>query len=251
MSDNTKALAGALGGTARIRLHGNPGTHEGRRRGGLKSQATHKKLNSRFKVLRKAITPRKSRRLAELIGILAGDGHVGMYQVSVTTNANTDQEHAVFVRSLLEETFGLPVTLKRRKNSNVLIVLLSSKGACDILRTVGIPSGNKTRDQITPPEWIVRSAVFRRSFLRGLIDTDGSVYFDRHTIKGKEYASLCIAFTNASIPLLHFVEQTWKELGYNPTRFGRNVRLRRKKEVLGYASTIGFSNPKHAQKIRV
>lgn len=185
------------------------------------------------------------------MGILAGDGHVGVYQVSIVTNAVTDQAHAQHAHTLLKKIFGLPVSLKQRQGSNALIVLLSSKHACDILRTLGMTTGNKTRDQLAPPTWVVQNAHFRRAFLRGLVDTDGCVYFDRHRVKRKEYASLCIAFTNASVPLLDFVEQTWKELGYSPTRFGRDARLRRKKDVLDYVATVGFNNPKHARKIKV
>jgi hypothetical protein len=251
MRKNSKALAGSLGGKARFRVHGNPGTPAGRRLGGLNSLVTHRLRKTGFQTLREIATPQKSERLAELMGILAGDGHVGMYQTSVITNAETDHEHARHVQKLLVEAFRLPVSLKRIKNSNAIIVLLSSKNACDFLRTAGMSTSNKTRDQLTPPQWVLRRATFRNAFLRGLIDTDGCVYLDRHSIKGKEYSSLCIAFTNASIPLLDFVENTMQENELSPTRWGRHVRLRRRNDVLRYSREIGFSNPKHARKIVV
>lgn len=251
MKDAAKAMAGRLGGIARERLYGNPGTKEGRRLGGLRSIAAHQKINGAFKTLRAIKEPKESQQLAELMGILAGDGHIDTYQVYVTTSAETDYEHARYVQSMLKSIFKLPVLLRKRKDSNAVIVRLSSKNACDLLRTIGMSTTNKTRDQIQPPTWIYKNVKFKHAFLRGLIDTDGCVYWDRHKSNGRDYASLCIAFTNASIPLLNFVTETWKELGYNPSRFGRHVRLRRRKQVLNYSERIGFSNPKHAQKFAV
>src|SRR3989344_4724606 len=96
------------GGLARIRLHGNPGTAEGRRLGGIRSLASHRKKLDGFVLLRHVQFPRQSVALAELLGILAGDGHVGVYQVTVTTNSLTDKEHAKYVKSLLEGLFKVP-----------------------------------------------------------------------------------------------------------------------------------------------
>jgi hypothetical protein len=116
---------------------------------------------------------------------------------------------------------------------------------------MGMSTSNKTRDQLKPPIWIERDNKLKEAFLRGLIDTDGCVYLDRHKIKNKNYASVCIAFTNASIPLLDFVENTMLNNGLAPTRWGRHVRLRRHADVLRYAKEIGFSNPKHSRKLAV
>lgn len=241
----------SLNNRVAVKSRSNPGTAEGRRLGGLRSLATHRLMNTGFKVLRDIRKPKYSARLAELMGILAGDGHVGEYQVSIVTNASTDYEHALHAQRLLNEAFDLPVSLLSIKESNAVTVLLSSKAACVYLRKIGISTSHKTRDQLQPPEWVRKRLIFRKAYLRGLVDTDGCVYLDRHKIRGKDYASICIAFTNASVPLLDFVENTFRELDYSPTRYGRHVRLRRKSEVLRYANEIGFSNPKHSQKIAV
>ena len=53
--------AGKKGWLANIKKHGNPGTSEGRRLGGLKSQITHDKLNTDFKRLLKIKVLKKKR----------------------------------------------------------------------------------------------------------------------------------------------------------------------------------------------
>lgn len=251
MRNDAKSRAGRLGGRARVRLHGNPGTPEGRRLGGLRSLKTHRSRGTEFVTLKKVRKPTRSVEFAELMGILAGDGHLDTYQVSVTTNAVTDMEHAMHIRKLFSTVFAAQASLRKRSSRNAVIVLLSSKSACDFIEAEGMRRGNKVEKQIAPPAWIFSRHRFKCAFLRGLIDTDGTVYIDKHTINGKDYGSICIAFTNASMPLLDFVSATFEELGYRPTRWGRQVRLRRQKDVLAYAKTIGFSNPKHARKIRV
>lgn len=243
--------AGSLGGRRRIELHGNPGTVEGRRLGGLRSIDTHKKSKTAFKTLRKINFPRPSARLAELLGIIMGDGHVGLYQTSVVTNSETDIEHARYIQLLMGSLFNIPVSFSERRDKKACTVLISSKEVCRFLEQNGIPRGNKLAGTMQVPTWIQKNNLYKTAFLRGLMDTDGTVYLDKHVIKGKQYVSTCIAFTNASKTLLCFVKQTLREEGYNPTVWGRHVRLRRRKEVLRYAAEIGFSNPKHSRKITV
>jgi intein/homing endonuclease len=249
---NKKLVAAQLGGAMRIKVHGNPGTTNGRRLGGLRSLETHRKNNTGFKTLQVIKFPKYSAKLAECLGIFMGDGHLSLYQASVVTNSETDQLHALYIKNLLEELFGLKVSLTKRSDCNAVIILVSSKKVSDFLFNLGMPMGNKTQGiGMIIQDWIKDSRNFRFSFLRGLIDTDGCIYQDKHIIKNKTYSSTCIAFTNTSKTLLDFVEDTWKYMGLNPTRTIRDVRLRRKKEVAKYAEQVGFSNPKHALRIKL
>lgn len=251
MGNAGSVRAASIGGSARVQRYRNPGTVEGRRLGGLHSLATHRANRTAFKTLRTTRLPKPSAALAELLGILASDGHMSRYQVSVTTHSVTDIGHARYVQKLLIKLFGMPVSLTKRKSSSAVVVLLSSKFVCDFLERMGMSRGNKVHVQIAPPTWVLKKGECGRAYLLGLIDTDGCVYADRHRVNGKSYCSVCIAFTNASVPLLSFVERVWRQEGFSPTASGRDVRLRRRRDVLGYAQTIGFSNPKHVLRIEV
>lgn len=239
------------GGLARIALHGNPGTKDGRILGGLRSIVTHTLKPSGFKTILKIRKPKHSAKLAELMGILMGDGHVGVYQASVATSSETDSEHAYFVAELFGTIFGIHPTVTKRANKNVLTIVLSSKMACSHLVALGMPQGNKLKMGLYPPTWIINNPAYAAAFVRGLIDTDGCVYEDRHIIKGKTYTSTCIAFTSASSELLDYLQEFLISRAISATRWGRHVRIRRKKDVAKYAQEIGFSNPKHARKIGV
>lgn len=245
------ASVASQGGKRRIELHGNPGTPAGRKLGGERSIATHRKRKTAFKTLRKIRTPRPSAALAELLGVFYGDGHVGEYQASVVTSSDTDLEHAWHIQKSIQSVFGICPSISFRKDKNACVILVSSKEFSRYMERMGMPKGNKIQKGIAIPEWVRARRSYSRALLRGLIDTDGSVYQDCHRIHGKEYRSTCIAFTSASPELLTFVYEALVSEGHHPSRWGRHVRLRRKNEVVSYAKTIGFSNPKHSRKIAV
>jgi intein/homing endonuclease len=229
----------------------NPGTREGRKLGGIRSLETHRSKNTGFKLLKKIQIPQPSIKLAELIGIFMGDGHVHKYQATVCTNSDTDKEHAFYIKELIENLFSIQVALNNRSNKLACTIVVSSKEVCRFLVSQGLPQGNKITLGLTIPDWIISDDTFRRAFLRGLIDTDGCVYQDKHMIKGKIYSSTCIAFTSASVELRDFVYQALCSEGLSPSLTNRDVRLRRRKEVLEYVKIVGFSNPKHSRKITV
>jgi intein/homing endonuclease len=238
------------GGLARMRLHGNPGTPEGRRLGGLRSQKTHKKIRTGFKLLRVFPTPSNSIGLAELVGILAGDGHIGAYQISVTTNSKTDLEHIKYTKKLFEKIFPATAFITFRSDCNACVMTVSSKSIGDALVKKGMVRGHKIRGSLCMPEWIKSNSSFKKAFLRGLFDTDGSVYLDRHIIKNKTYENISMLFTNRCIPLLDDFKASLIEFGFRPTqKTDFAVFLRRKEDIRRYFEIIGSSNPKHLKKI--
>ena len=239
-----------MGGLARVRLHGNPGTTEGRALGGARSLLVQKNKKTNFKVLRKITLPNQSKNLAELVGIFMGDGHVHEYQATVVTNSITDKEHAQYISELIQKLFFVPVSITKRKNSNALVVCVSSKEFCRLLSLFGIPKGNKVTLQVKMPKWITNKMSYRKAFIRGLFDTDGSVYLDNKTHNGKNYSYLGMSFSNRSLPLISAFKEELQSLGFHPTQKTKYaVFLRRRKEILRYFSVIGSSNPKHKKKI--
>lgn len=244
------SAAAKKGGLARFRLHGNPGTVEGRRLGGLRSLTTHQKKKTGFVLLRKVAFPPQSVALAELCGIIAGDGHIGAYQTTVTTNSVTDGQHALYVKSLFERLFKIPVSIKPKVGQNACVVVVSSKEVARFLVKKGMAAGHKIRAGLRMPDWIVEKKPYRLVFIRGLFDTDGCVYVDTHIIKGKTYKNLGLAFTNRSLPLLADFKKALEELGLHPTqKTPYVVFLRREEDIRRYFVIVGSSNPKHLQKV--
>lgn len=247
----TRSEAGSKGGIARNRLYGNPGTPEGRRRGGLRSVEANKRRHSRFRTLQGIKKPRPSAALAELCGIIAGDGSISEYHTSTTTNSVTDAEHALYTKSLFARLFGVPVHMRLLRRSNAYIVAVYSKAVGEFLVSKGLKRGHKIRASLRMPEWVRKNTGYKKSFIRGLFDTDGCVYVDTHTIKGTRYDNLGMAFTNRCLPLLADYKNALADLGLHPTQKTKYVVfLRREKEIRRYFELVGSSNPKHSRKVR-
>ena len=244
-------IIGRKGGLARIALHGNPGTVTGRRQGGLNSLRTHIENKTGFKVLKSITTPRHSARLAELVGILMGDGHVGLYQTTVVTNSETDSQHALFVKALFEDLFRVQARLHYQRNKKACVITVSSKSVCRFLTHQGIPQGNKITLGVHIPNWIREKPLYYKAFIRGLFDTDGCVYIDTHHVDQKTYTSLGMAFANQSLPLLSFFKETLELLGLHPTQKTKfRVFLRRREDIRRYFDLIDSSNEKHLKKVQ-
>lgn len=244
-------IIGQKGGLARSAKHGNPGTPEGRRRGGLNSIRTHTQNKTGFQVLKSITTPGHSARLAELVGILMGDGHVGLYQASVVANSETDYQHALYVKALFEDLFKIHVHISNRRDRKACEVIVSSKSVCRFLTKQGIPQGNKITLGLHIPDWIRKKPLYRKAFIRGLFDTDGCVYLDTHRIGKKVYKNLGMAFANQSVPLLSFFKESLEFFGFHPTQKTEfRVFLRRKEDIRRYFDLLSSSNEKHFKKVR-
>lgn len=250
MDVNRLRIIGRKGGLARAALHGNLGTIEGRRLGGLHSIQTHIKNKTGFKVLKQITTPGHSVRLAELIGIFMGDGHIGLYQASVVTNSETDFQHALFVKALIEDLFKVHVSLSNRRDKKACEIVVSSKSVCRFFVSQGIPQGNKITLGLRIPDWIRKKPLYRKAFIRGLFDTDGCVYLDTHHYCQKVYKNLGMAFANQSLPLLSFFKDSLERFEFHPTQKTEfRVFLRRKEDIRRYFDLIGSSNEKHLKKV--
>ncbi len=80
------------------------------------------------------------------------------------------------------------------------------------LRTIGLYSQNKVRDQVGIPDWIFHTAEYQRRFVRGFFDTDGSIY------QLKRFHAIQMSFRNRSFPLLEGTRRILLGLGFHPSR---------------------------------
>ncbi len=241
----SKVESGKIGGLQRIALYGNPGTASGGRLGGLRSIATHKLAPSSPFLPRRVSLPSCCTELAEFVGIVLGDGGVQKRQIVITLHKEDDKAYANYVEQLIGRLFKVKPSLVTRRGKNAVDIILSRVAVVQFLQKKGINVGDKVLRQVDVPKWIRGNATFESACIRGLFDTDGCFYIDRHSIKGKVYLNCGMNFTNRSLPLLAFFKQILIERGYHPTqRTAFSVFLRRENEILRYMKEIGSSNEK-------
>lgn len=243
--------AARLGAVARYKKYGNPGTEEGRSKGGRNSMLTHKLLGTGF-VQRKIIYyPKKSSKLAEFAGIQLGDGGISNYQVSITLNQRDDREYSFYVAGLMAELFKIKPSIYERPEQSTLTIAASSVNLVEFLVKLGFVTGNKVKQSVGVPSWIFDKKGWQAAFVRGIFDTDGSVYLDKHKIRGRVYKNLGIAFSGSSKPLLISVKLILNKLGFSPTDSHKNmILMRRENEIRRYFREIGTNNPKHSKRLK-
>lgn len=243
-----------LGGLGCVQLHGNPGTVEGRKKGGRKSiELFHQNPDFAKRVgfiVRKEIKhPARCAELAELIGIILGDGCLsGNHQLTISFNNETDQEYSHYLRRLLKKLFALDCHVHYRKNSNGADVVVSSSNLVDFLLKEGLSIGNKVKNQVGIPMWISGELKYGKACLRGLVDTDGSFYCHKYISGNKEYKYIKLCFTNCSRPILEFVFKILKRLGYKVYLKGNHVSVYSMSEIKRYFKEIGTHNQKYLSK---
>lgn len=237
-----------LGGNATYKKYGAVGGDVSRRKEQWQKwwdNGGQKRLPSSFRAI-EIKKPRKSTDLAEFIGIMLGDGHIAPSQVTITLNATSDTLYIQYVAHLIKKLFDITPSLFKRESMNAVVIIISRKKLVEFLGNVGLCPGNKTRQQVDIPDWVKKSQTFSKACVRGLVDTDGSVINECHTIKSKRYCYKRLAFTNASQPLLLSVFKILEGLDFSPKmRNNRRVQLENNEEIGRYFKTINTSNPKH------
>ena len=200
--------------------------------------------------------PKKDERLAELVGIILGDGGIyknkklSMYELRIAGNSQTDKEYLLeYVKPLIEKLFGIKVRIYFSKKRNCLHIIAQGVRLINYLESIGLKSGDKVKNNINIPKWIFDSDIFVKSCLRGLIDTDGCVL----PITGRDYTY--IWFSSGIPNLRKDFEKIISKLDYKISKWNFNrtpeTYIGSKKMIIKYYKEIGFSNPKHIKRFKM
>ena len=201
------------------------------------------------------LIPGKNEELAELWGIMLGDGYlqkkqaykIGVYGIKVAGHAIDDKEYLDnYVASLIKKLFNVKVRFHTGKNSNSYYAIADSRKIVDFFEKEGFKAGNKIVNQVTIPKWIMEDNKSLAACLRGLYDTDGSFY--RLTNQN----SYQVHFKNHNFTLLQDLRKGLIKLGIIPSKIicNKSIVITKRSEIEKFYKVIGFSNPKHLNKIK-
>lgn len=174
--------------------------------------------------------------LAELIGIILGDGCVtkmarcDLLRISCDSR---ERDYIIYVAHLIRQVFKKQPSFSKRKNENCIDIRLYQKYISSRLR---LPTGNKIANNIDVPRWVFSNSGFIRNCLKGLFDTDGNYRKDE-----RNYLHV-IELKNRCLPILKSCYKMLKLFGYHPQFGGDYVRLARKEEVYNFIGLINFRN---------
>ena len=244
-------LGGIMGSSACIKKYGCVG-------GPNRKKAWYKWRNKRNKfdndslfMLKPINRPRKSKKLAEFIGIMLGDGGFTSKnrQIQITLNNRDDKEYIKFVSGLIYELFNRKPSVFKCKDAMASKICVSSINLVNYLLKLGMKAGNKIEIQVDIPDWIKNNKSYSLACVRGLIDTDGCVFNHQYYINDKLYSYKKITFTTYSQPMLKSVFKILQTIGLNPRLSNnRDVRIDSQNDMQMYFNLVGSSNLKHLNK---
>jgi intein/homing endonuclease len=114
----------------------------------------------------------KDEKLAEMIGIILGDGSIARKVVLISIHAKAT-EYIEKVSSLIKAVFKYDLKFHKRKNKDIVEVKIHSVGIVESLVGMGLHTGDKVKNQVAIPNWVKKNDHLFIACIRGLLDTDG------------------------------------------------------------------------------
>ncbi|PLW80185.1 hypothetical protein C0585_03465 [Candidatus Woesearchaeota archaeon] len=214
-------------------------------------------------------------KFSQFLGWHLGDGCISITkkysQYSLTGDIT---EELLFYKCVILPCFKIifprfisEIKFKKYESSSVCGIYIFDKNFVNYLQdNFGLVNGKKT--DIKVPKFI-QTYEQKKYFLRGLFDTDGSIYFCKSNYKTKKVSLFSIfhykpkiKFACISEILIFEVHMFLNELGIR-NRIQKPIQQRKNeftmhsviidtnKGINDYLKKIGFSNPKHLTKVSI
>ncbi len=177
---------------------------------------------------------RKNGDLAELIGVILGDGYVGAFPRTEVLRIVASANNKGFIKrysKLVEKIFRKVPTVKKRNSTEAVDITIYEK---HIAKRLNMKPGAKTHLLLPIPEWIRTSRYFTTRYLRGLYEAEGSISHHEKTYTHK------FQFANTHSSLLDNVFDSLVELGFHPHRSKKQIQISRKEEVQKLKNLLRF-----------
>jgi len=203
----------------------------------------YEKINIEKFLEKKVRKPRISPAMAEIIGILNGDGHVNKINYPICVIGNLlEKDYFYYMRKLFENTLKLKFSLREEKDK--LRLLAYSKNMVNILEEdYSIPIGKKLGKLRIHPSFF-KSKTLLASYLRGVYDTDGTIYIRRKKEPVLEIASADPVF-------LKDLQKAFKKFDLNAGISSQNLYLYKKEEIKKFFKIVKPANSKHLKRYKM
>lgn len=185
------------------------------------------KMRASGKLISKYPKLKKDGDLAELIGVVLGDGHLSKFprteELTIFSNANNPSFVKRYAR-LMQKMFRKKPYVAKVTWGNCIRIRIYQK---NIQKRLGVPFSPRAEKKIKVPRWILGNKQYIVRYLRGLYEAEGShcIHLPTSTFK--------FFFSNKNETMLRNVFRLMKKLGFHPHRSESNhaIQISRKSEV--------------------
>ncbi len=176
--------------------------------------------------------------LAELIGVILGDGHIERFPRTESVTISSNAKNKGFINrysKLLETIFKKKPYIAKMSGSNCVRIRIFQK---NISKRFNIPSGARRYKKISVPRWIFKEEEYIIRYLRGLYEAEGSFCIHTPTSTYKLF------FSNRNESMLRNVFRLMKHLGFHPHQSKSNysIQVSKREEVYNAVELLKFRN---------
>lgn len=176
----------------------------------------------------------KTKDLAELIGVILGDGNIHKFPRTEALTIASNAKSIGFISrysELIYKVFGKKATTYKQLKSNCVKIRIYQKY---ISQRLGIPCGARGKLTIKIPNWVIKDKENLISYLRGLYEAEGSFSVHEPTYTHK------FLFANKNESMLDNVYRSLLILGFHPHRSRYQIQVSKKKEVYEVKELLKF-----------
>ncbi len=220
---------------------------EGRKKAIRVSQANAKKFDMGMHL---------SKELAYFLGLFIGDGFTNKYQryylIQFTGDKRTEKAYYQnLVSKYSKQLFNLIPVIREEKIGNGLRFNLYSKQLFNLItQRFKIVAGRKSRTVLIPKEILNSKSQIIKACISGLYDAEGCVFFDKRKAYTKPYPRIDLHMLNP--PLIKQIIRLLNEflIPCSTNKDFTRILIYGNDAVKKFVKEIGFSNPKHLEKLR-
>ncbi|MBN1644837.1 hypothetical protein JW851_02250 [Candidatus Woesearchaeota archaeon] len=197
--------------------------------------------------LKKIQQPELTEKYAEFFGAMLGDGCIfsNLSGICISGNSILDRSYLEkYVSPLIFKLFQLKPTIYYSNQSNSMRCIVYSKKIAEFLIQQKFPQGKKTFENLKIPHSFFKETKLLKACIRGLVDTDGSIFAHPNT-------RICLNISIYSGSLLNSCLKAFKKLNIKVGKYNKGINLYGTSKISNYFEKIGSSNVRNVLKYKI
>jgi len=201
------------------------------------------------------------RELSELVGILLGDGSLGVYsskvdgknkiqyRIKITLNSEKDRDYSRYIIRLMTVIFKQKPLIYKRKGENTLDIYLLGRKHLNYLLNQGLVLAPKWDRALIPNKFLC--SPLDKLILRGYMDTDGCIAVVNNNGNRYPRIEMKICPSPMQQQLIDIMASNGFQPQVNNLERGKvRVVLAGKEKLRKWFDNIGFSNERNLKVAR-
>lgn len=197
--------------------------------------------------LKKIQQPQVTEEYAEFFGAMLGDGCIfsNLSGICISGNSVLDKSYLEkYLFQLIFNLFKLKPTIYYSNQSNSMRCIIYSKKIAEFLIQQTFPKGKKILKKPQIPPTFFKNPKLLIACIRGLVDTDGSIFAHPHT-------KICLNISVYSTSLLTSCVKAFKQLNIKIGKYPTGINLYGLNKLDNYFEKIGSSNLRNILKYKL